>query len=123
MMKTMYKVIVTMMMMAVTAAPAAAKNNVDRNARTDKKEVRMTGHKYDKNYDRKVDRDRDRHAPILEVTTFKVNPKTTKHKNVVKATKAVYGVKDVKWNPRSNMLIVTYDAKKTTARRIKAAVY
>ena len=42
---------------------------------------------------------------------------------IVRAAKAVYGVKDVKWNPRNNMMIVTYDAKKTTARRIKAAVY
>ncbi len=120
----MYKVIVAMMMMAVTAAPAAAKSNVDRNARPDKKEMRMTGHKYDRNFDRKVDRgrDRDRHAPVLEVTAFKVSNKTIRHKNVVKAAKAVYGVKDVKWNPRNNMLMVTYDAKKTTARRIKAAV-
>ena len=122
-MKTMYKVIVAMMMMAITTTPAAAKNNVDRNARPDRKEVRMTGHKYDKNFDRKVYRDRDRHAPALEITAFKVSNKTIRHKNVIKAAKAVYGVKDVKLNPRNNMLIVTYDAKKTTARRIKAAVY
>ena len=116
----MYKVIVAMMMMAITTAPAAAKNNVDRNARPDRKEVRMTGHKYDKNFDKNVYR--DRHTPALEITTFKVSNKTIRHKNVIKAAKAVYGVKDVKLNPRNNMLIVTYDAKKTTARRIKAAV-
>ncbi len=120
-MKTMYKVIVAMMVMAVTAAPAAAKSNVDRNARPDKKEVRMTGHKYDRFIDKK--QDRDRRVATLEVTTFKVSQKSVTQKNVVRAAKAVYGVKDVKWNPRNNMMIVTYDAKKTTARRIKAAVY
>ena len=117
-MKKMYKVIVAMIIMVITAAPAMAGTNVDRNARPDKKEMRMTDRKFDK----KVLKDRDRHVAAIEVTTFKVSNKAVRRKNVVAAAKAVYGVKDVKWNPRNNMMIVTYDARKTTDRRIKAAV-
>ena len=117
-MKKMYKVIVTIIIMVITAAPAMAGTNVDRNTRPDKKEMRMTDRKFDK----KVIKDRDRHVPTIEVTTFKVSRMTAKHMNVVAADKAVYGVKDVKWNPRSGMMTVAYDAKKTTERRIKAAV-
>ena len=128
----MYNVIVAMIIMVITAAPVFAGTNVDKNARPDKKEVRMTDRKFDKNkkvdkkfdkkFDKKVDKYRNRHMTVIEVATFKVNSKAAKGKNVVAAAKAVYGVKDVKWNPRKGMMTVTYDAKKTTARRIKAAV-
>ena len=131
-MKKMYNVIVAMIIMVITAAPVFAGTNVDKNARPDKKEVRMMDRKFDKNkkvdkkfdkkFDRKVDKYRNRHMTVIEVATFKINPKAAKGKNVVAAAKAVYGVKDVKWNPRKGMMTVTYDAKKTTARRIKAAV-
>ena len=132
----MYNVIVAMIIMVITAAPVFAGTNVDKNARPDKKEVRMMdrkfdkckkvdkkfGKKFDKKFDKKVDKYRNRHMTVIEVATFKVNSKAAKGKNVVAAAKAVYGVKDVKWNPRKGMMTVTYDAKKTTARRIKAAV-
>ena len=122
----MYNVIVAMIIMVITAAPVFAGTNVDKNARPDKKEVRMMDRKFDKKFDkkfdRKVDKYRNRHMTVIEVATFKINPKAAKGKNVVAAAKAVYGVKDVKWNPRKGMMTVTYDAKKTTARRIKAAV-
>lgn len=125
-MKKMYNVIVAMIIMVITTAPVFAGTNVDKNARPDKKEVRMTDRKFDKKadkkFDKKVDKYRNRHMTVIEVATFKVNPKAAKGKNVVAAAKAVYGVKDVKWNPRKGMMTVTYDAKKTTARRIKAAV-
>lgn len=125
-MKKMYNVIVAMIIMVITAAPVFAGTNVDKNARPDKKEVRMMDRKFDKKadkkFDKKVDKYRNRHMTVIEVVTFKVNPKAAKGKNVVAAAKAVYGVKDVKWNPRKGMMTVTYDAKKTTARRIKAAV-
>ena len=125
-MKKMYNVIVAMIIMVITAAPVFAGTNVDKNARPDKKEVRMMDRKFDKKadkkFDKKVDKYRNRHMTVIEVATFKVNPKAAKGKNVVAAAKAVYGVKDVKWNPRKGMMTVTYDAKKTTARRIKAAV-
>ena len=125
-MKKMYNVIVAMIIMVITAAPVFAGTNVDKNARPDKKEVRMMDRKFDKKadkkFDKKVDKYRNRHMTVIEVVTFKVYPKAAKGKNVVAAAKAVYGVKDVKWNPRKGMMTVTYDAKKTTARRIKAAV-
>ena len=125
-MKKMYNVIVAMIIMVITAAPVFAGTNVDKNARPDKKEVRMMDRKFDKKadkkFDKKVDKYRNRHMTVIEVASFKVNPKAAKGKNVVAAAKAVYGVKDVKWNPRKGMMTVTYDAKKTTARRIKAAV-
>ena len=125
-MKKMYNVIVAMIIMVITAAPVFAGTNVDKNARPDKKEVRMMDRKFDKKadkkFDKKVDKYRNRHMTVIEVATFKVNPKAAKGKNVVAGAKAVYGVKEVKWNPRKGMMTVTYDAKKTTARRIKAAV-
>ena len=119
-MKTMYKVIVAMMIMAITTAPVFAGNNVDRKPNPAKKEMRMT----DRNHknDKKMDKKRDRHAPVIEVTTFKVSHKASKKKNVVAVAKAIHGVKDVKWNPRTSMMTVTYDAHKTSARSIKAAV-
>lgn len=117
-MKTMYKVIVAMMFMAITTAPAIAANNVDKNARPDKKEMRMTDRKHDK----KVDKYHNHHMAAIEVISFKVSHKASKKKNVVAAAKAIYGVKDVKWNPRTSMITVTYDAHKTSSRTIKAAV-
>lgn len=117
-MKKMNKVIAAIMIMAITTVPAMAGGNVDKNARPDKKEMRMTDRKHDK----KVTNHRDRHAPIIEVTTFKVSQKAARHKNVVAAAKAVYGVKDVKLNRHNGMITVTYDVKKTTPQRIKAAV-
>ena len=117
-MKTMYKMIVAMMIMAITAAPAIAANKVDRDNRSDRKEMRMTDCKNDK----KVDKKHDRHSASLEMFTFKVSHKASKKKNVVAAAKAIHGVKDVKWNPRTSMMTVTYDAHKTSARSIKAAV-
>jgi len=114
-MKKMNKVIAAMMIMAITTtAPAMAANNVDRTPHRDKKEVRMT--------DRKHNRTMDRCHTAYETTTIKVNGKAAKRKNVVAKAKALYGVKDVAWNARANMLIVTYDAHKTNARKIWAAV-
>ena len=117
-MKTMYKVIVAMMIMAITTAPVFAGNNVDRDTRPHKKEMRTNNRKYDRKYDRK----HDRHMADIEVITFKVSHRASKRKNVVAAAKSVYGVKDVKWNPRTNMMTVTYDANKTSSRTIKAVV-
>ena len=117
-MKTMYKVIVAMMIMAITAAPAIAGNNVDRKTRPVKKEMRMTDRWNDKN----VDKNHYRHAAAIEVITFKVSHKVSKRKNVVAAAKSIYGVKDVKWNPRTRMMTVSYDAHKTSARTIKKTV-
>ena len=117
-MKKMNKVIAAIMIMAITTVPAMAGGNVDKNARPDKKEMRMTDRKQDKKgYDH-----RDRHASTIEVITFKVSQRAARHKNVVAAAKAVHGVKDVKLNRHNGMITVTYDAKKTTPQRIKAAV-
>jgi hypothetical protein len=117
-MKKMNKVIVAMMIMAITAIPAMAGGNVDKNTRPDKKEMRMTDHKRNK----KVSNHKDCHMPTIEVFSFKVSQRAARHKNVVAAAKAVHGVKEVKLNRHNGMMTVTYDAKKTTPQRIKAAV-
>ncbi len=122
-MKTMYKVIVAMMIMAITTAPVFAGNNVDRKKKPVKKEMvdRRPGKP-----DRKANRDRgwnhDRHAAAIEVISFKVSPKASKKRNFVAKVEAIHGVKEVKWSPRTKMMTVTYDANKTSARAIKAAV-
>lgn len=108
-----------MMIMAITTAPVFAGNNVDRKPKPVKKE--MT----DRKPDRKADKDRgkhfDRHAAI-EVISFKVDHKASKKRNFVQKVETIPGVKEVKWNPRTKMMTVTYDANKTSARKIKAAV-
>ncbi len=118
-MKKMNKVITAIMIMAVTAMPAIAGNSMDKEIRPTKKEMRMEKRRYDRIIDKRHYR---HHAAAIEMTTFKVSHRAARHKNVVAAAMSVYGVKDVKWNPRSGMMTVIYDANKTTARRIKAVV-
>ena len=119
----MYKVIVAMMIMAITAAPVFAGNNVDRSPKHDKKE--MTDRKPGKN-DKKADKhtynNHNRHAAAIEVISVKVGHKASKKKNIVAKVEAIHGVKEVKWNSRTSMMTVTYDANKTSAHAIKAAV-
>ena len=121
-MKKMNKVIAAMMIMAITAIPAMAANsvdkNADKNARPDRKEMRMM----DRRYDRHMGRHHFHHAPVIEMTTFKVSPRAARHKNVVIAAKSIHGVKDVRWNPRNGMMTVVYDARRTTAHHIRAIV-
>jgi hypothetical protein len=121
-MKKMNKVIAAMMIMAITAIPAMAATsvdkNADKNARPDRKEMRMM----DRRYDRHMGRHHFHHAPVIEMTTFKVSPRAARHKNVVIAAKSIHGVKDVRWNPRNGMMTVVYDARRTTAHHIRAIV-
>ena len=118
----MNKVIAAMMIMAITAIPAMAATsvdkNADKNARPDRKEMRMM----DRRYDRHMGRHHFHHAPVIEMTTFKVSPRAARHKNVVIAAKSIHGVKDVRWNPRNGMMTVVYDARRTTAHHIRAIV-
>ena len=118
----MYKVIVAMMIMAITS-PVFAGNNVDRNTMPIKKE--MVDRKPGKN-DKKADKDKgkhhDRHAAAIEVISFKVGHKAAKKRNIVQKVEAIHGVKEVKWNSRTSMMTVTYDANKTSEHAIKAAV-
>jgi len=117
-MKKMNKVIAAMMVMALTTTTARASNNVDKNARPGKKEMRMA----DKRYDRGTDWHNDRQVKALDVTTFKVSAKAARQKNVVAVANAIYGVKNVRWNPRTGVMTVTYDAYITSARKIKMMV-
>ncbi len=117
-MKKINKAIVAMMVMAITASPAFAGNNVDKGARPDKKEMR----KYDRVHDKSIDMRHRHQARAIEVTTFKVSHRAAKHKNVVAAARAIRGVKDVRWNRHNGMMTVIYDAYKTSPRRIISAV-
>ena len=118
----MYKVIVAMMIMVITTAPVFAGTNVDRKPHPDKKEMWMTYSKHDKKFDKKADKYHNRHAAAIEMLSFKVSHKASKKRNFVSKVEAIHGVKEVNWNPRTNMMTVTYDANKTSARAIKAAV-
>lgn len=118
----MYKVMVAMMIMAITTAPVFAVNKVDKNTRPDKKEMRMNDRNHDKKVDKKTYKNNFRQVADIEVVSFKVSNKVFKKKNVVAKVESIRGVKEVKWNTRNNMMTVTYDANKTSARAIKAAV-
>lgn len=121
-MKKMNKVIVAIMLMVITTVPAMAASNVDKNVdkkpRPDRKEMRMR----DRRYDRGMHHRHYRHAPALEMTTFRVSHIAASHKNVVMVARSIHGVKDVKWNPRNGMMTVVYDPFMTTARHIRAIV-
>ena len=118
----MYKVMVAMMVMAITTAPVFAVNKVDKNARPDKKEMRMNDRNHDKKVDKKTFKNNFRNAAVIEVVSFKVSNKASKMRSAVAKVESIRGVKEVKLNTRTKMMTVTYDANKTSARIIKAAV-
>ena len=79
----MYKVMVAMMVMAITTAPVFAVNKVDKNARPDKKEMRMNDRNHDKKVDKKTFKNNFRHAAVIEVVSFKVSNKASKMRSAV----------------------------------------
>ena len=124
-MKTMNKVIATMMMMAITTMPAMA-GNKHHNDRNDKKStvVVVNNDKKVSHFD-KVDKrtshfDAHKHAyrPDVKTCTFRVS-RHDSHKKVVAKVEHMKGVMDTKWNPRTREVTVVYDAMVTSARHIK----
>lgn len=124
-MKTMNKVIATMMMMAITTAmPAMAGNKNPRNDRNNKAGVVHRNNKGGSHFD-KVDRalshsDAYKHAyrPEIKTCTFKVS-RHASHKKVAAKVERMKGVINTRWNPRTREMTVIYDAKVTTARHIR----
>ena len=115
-MKNFSKVIVAMMIMAVTSTmPLMASN--DKNVRPGhKKEMRADSWRHAHRHSLPPRR------PAMRTVTFKVGHKAAERKNVVATAKAVYGVRDARWNPATRMMTVRYDANKTSAKYIKEAV-
>ena len=128
-MKTMNKVIVAMMTMAITfAMPAMAGNkNHTNNAKKDKV-VAVNNHKSDSHFD-KVDKKtahfdahkKNAYRPDVKTCTFRVSRHDSHHKVVTKV-EHMKGVMDTKWNPRTREVTVIYDAKVTSARYIRHSV-
>ena len=120
------KVIVAMIMMAITTAmPAMAGNKKNNNGKNDKVVVVVNNDKKGSHYD-KVDKKTSHfdtsktHAyrPDVNTTTIKVS-RHDSHKKVVAKVENMKGVMDTNWDPRTRELTVRYDANKTSARNIK----
>lgn len=132
-MKRMNKVIAIIMMMVITIAMPAMAGNGKKNSHNDKKhgvvavtnnKVAAPNNKKDARFqvdDRKAPRfdAHVKHAYHPEVRTciVKVSRHDSHHK-VANKVEHMKGVMDTKWNPRTRELVVTYDAKVTSARHI-----
>ena len=132
-MKKMNKVIVAMMMMAITfAMPAMAGNKKANNHGKNDKVVIVNNDKKASHFDKAdkkttVSTSRSSHfdahkthayRPDVKTTTIKVS-RHDSHKKVVAKVENMKGVMDTNWNPRTRELTVRYDANKTSARNIK----
>ena len=125
-MKKMNKVIVAMMMMAITTAmPAMAGNKNYTNNDKKGKVVAVNNHKSDSHFD-KVDKKtahfdahkKNAYRPDMKTYTFKLS-RHDSHKKVVAKVENMKGVKEAKWNPRTREVTVIYDANVTSVRNIK----
>ena len=125
-MKKMNKVIVAMMMMAITTAmPAMAGNKNYTNNDKKGKVVAVNNHKSDSHFD-KVDKKtahfdahkKNAYRPDMKTYTFKLS-RHDSHKKVVAKVENMKGVKEAKWNPRTREVTVIYDANVTSVRDIK----
>ena len=123
------KVIVAMMMMAITTAmPAMAGNKNYTNNDKKGKVVAVTNDKTNSHFD-KVDKKtthfnahkKNAYRPDVKTCTFKVS-RHDSHKKVVAKVENMKGVKEAKWNPRTGEVTVIYDAKVTSARHIMHSV-
>ena len=122
------KVIVAMMMMAITfAMPAMAGNKKHTNHDKKTAVVVVTNDKKVSHFD-KVDKrtshfDAHKHAyrPDMKTYTFRLS-RHDSHKKVVAKVENMKGVKEAKWNPRTGEVTVIYDAKVTSARHIMHSV-
>ena len=122
----MNKVIVAMMMMAITfAMPAMAGNKKNNNGKNDKVAVVVNNDKKGSHFD-KADKKTSHfdtskthvYRPDVKTTTIKVSCHDS-HKKVVAKVENMKGVMDTNWNPRTRELTVRYDANKTSARNIQ----
>ena len=132
-MKTMYKVIAAMMMMAIiTAMPAMAGNKNHTNNDKKDKVVAVNNSKKESHFD-KVDKkttvstSRPTHFDTHKKNTYRPDVKTytikvgrhDSYKKVVAKVENMKGVKEAKWNPRTREVTVIYDANVTSVRNIK----
>ena len=125
-MKKMNKVIVAIMMMAITTAmPAMAGNKNYTNNDKKGKVVAVNNHKSDSHFD-KVDKKtahfdahkKNAYRPDMKTYTFKLS-RHDSHKKVVAKVENMKGVKEAKWNPCTREVTVIYDANVTSVRNIK----
>ena len=128
-MKTMNKVIATMMMMAITTAmPAMAGNKNHTNNDKKDKVVAVNNGKKESHFD-KVDKKtthfdthkKNTYRPNMKTYTFKVS-RHDSYKKVVAKAERIEGVMDAKWNARTREVTVRYDANKTSVKYIKHSV-
>ena len=122
------KVIVAMMLMAITfAMPAMAGNKKHNNGKNDKVVVVINNDKKVSHFDKSdkrtshFDTHTNAYRPDMKTCTFKVS-RHDSHKKVVTKAEHMKGVMDTKWNPRTRELTVIYDAKVTSARHIMHSV-
>ena len=123
----MKKTIAAMMMMAMTAAmPAMAGNN--HFGKNDKKSTvvnhdKKAGH-YDKSiahYDKRTATHFDTHrAARPDMRTYKIHlSRYDSPRAAIARAERINGVKEAKYNPRTRVLTILYDAHRTSIHHIK----
>ena len=121
----MKKVIAAMTVLALTSVPAVANN--DKKACPPRSKVVVAvnvggAHVRYSNSDSDFRGGHRHHRSAIETVTFHVSRHTARHRNVEAAAMSVRGVRDARWNPRTETITVRYDARRTSPRIIKDAV-
>ena len=125
-MKMINKVIAAAMMMAITTAmPAMAGNRNHKHHDKNTTVIVVTNNPRGSHFD-KVDKrtshfDNHRHhayCPVVKTCTFRVS-RYDSHRMAAAKAERIRGVMDTKWNPRTRVMTVIYDAKVTSPRHIR----
>lgn len=124
-MKKMNKVIVAMMLMAITFATPAMAGNRHHNHHNhhDKNVVVVVHHKGGPHFDKRAAHFDRHHAPRPDMKTCTVHlNRFDSPRAAMERAERIHGVADVKYNPRTREITVLYDAKVTSSRHIRHAV-
>ena len=121
----MNKVMAIMAIVSITMVmPAVAGNKKHNDRRADKVVVVVKEKKAPSHFDAArghFDRKPVAPRPDVKVCSFKVS-RHSAHRNVVAKAESIHGVMDAKFNPRTGMMTVRYDAHRTTPRIIRNVV-
>lgn len=125
-MKMTNKVMAIMAIVSITMAmPAMAGNKKHKDRRNDKVVVVVKDKKAPSHFDAArghFDRKPMAPRPAVKICTFKVSRHAAAHRNVVAKAESIHGVMDAKFNPRTGMMTVRYDAHRTSPHIIRNVV-
>ena len=123
----MNKVMTLIMVVSLTLATSAMAGDKKHNCKKRDKEVAVAVRDHHKQARHRHARGHFVHkaAPLhkdVRVCSFTVSRHVAHKKNVVKRARKVHGVIDARLNPRTCVMTVRYDARRTTPKVIRRAV-